>query len=66
VRGRVNGYLPGKDWRVLRQTVGIITAGSIAAVHTFEGKWIEIEFFDFARGNSSRGWITKKNFKREK
>jgi hypothetical protein len=54
------------DKNMRSQTVGIITAGSAAAVHTFEGKWIEIEFFDFARGNSSRGWVTKKNFKREK
>jgi hypothetical protein len=48
------------------QTVGVVTAGSTAAIRTFDGKWIEIEYFDFVRGDSSRGWVTKNNFKRIK
>jgi hypothetical protein len=59
--------VPVKANRNMRsQTVGIVTAGSTAAIHNFDGKWIEIEFFDFVRGGSSRGWVTKKNFKRKK
>ena len=44
---------------------GTIMAGSTAAVLRFDRKWIEVEFLDLLSGKPSRGWITKKNFRRQ-
>ena len=46
------------------QTIGWLIVGQAVFVIAREKKWVEIEFVDFATGQSEKGWVAKKYLKR--
>jgi hypothetical protein len=62
---KVKRAIPVKAERKIKsQTIGWLIVGQAVFVIAREKKWVEIEFIEFATGQSEKGWIVKKYPKR--
>ena len=57
---KVKRAIPVKAERKMKsQTIGWLIVGQAVFVIAREKKWVEIEFVDFATGQSEKGWVAK-------
>jgi hypothetical protein len=56
--------VPIKEGKGIRKpTVGVADRGAEYGLVQRDGKWIEVEFYDYLAGETRSGWVAKKYFK---
>ena len=45
------------------KTVATLYPGQVVELLRRDGKWIEVEFYDYLVGETRSGWVAKKYFK---